>query len=112
MEDFKDRFNKAVEASGKTRAQISRETGITESMLSYYATGRTIPRRGKLMMICENIGASPGYLLFGEEAVSNASEEKLVEIYNQLDVKYQKDLINYGSYLVIKQEAEQNGTTD
>lgn len=111
MEEFKDRFNKAVEASGKTRAQISRETGITESMLSYYATGRTIPRRGKLMMICENIGASPGYLLFGEEAVSNASEETLMEIYNKLEVKYQKDLINYGSYLLIKQE-EENGKTD
>lgn len=111
MEDFKDRFNKAVEASGKTRAQISRETGITESMLSYYATGRTVPRRGKLMMICENIGASPGYLLFGEEAVTNASEEKMMEIYNQLDVKWQKDLINYGSYLLLKQE-EEHGKTD
>lgn len=111
MEDFKDRFNNAVEASGKTRAQISRETGITESMLSYYATGRTVPRRGKLMMICENIGASPGYLLFGEEAVTNASEEKMMEIYNQLDVKWQKDLINYGSYLLLKQE-EEHGKTD
>ena len=111
MEDFKDRFNKAVEASGKTRAQISRETGITESMLSYYATGRTVPRRGKLMMICENIGASPGYLLFGEEAVTNASEEKMMEIYNQLDVKWKKDLINYGSYLLLKQE-EEHGKTD
>ena len=28
MSEFKDRFNQAVAMSGKTRAQISRETGI------------------------------------------------------------------------------------
>lgn len=102
--EFKDRFNEAVLKSGKTRAELSRETGISESMLSYYANGRTVPRKGKLMLICQNLNVSPGWLLFGEEAVSYASEDMLIEVYRNLDNDRQKALLNYAKYLEIMEK--------
>lgn len=101
MEHFKDRFIQALERAGMTRAELSRKTGISESILSYYASGKATPRKGKLMLICNALNTSPGWLLFGEEAVSFATEDMLIEVYRNLDNDRQKALLNYAKYLEI-----------
>lgn len=104
--EFKDRFKDAVAAAGKTMAQLSRETGISESMLSYYANGRTTPRKGKLMVICNNLHVSPGWLLFGEEAIDIVNQDYLVDTYNKLNAESQRLLINYAKFLEMMQGEE------
>ena len=47
MSEFKERFNEAIEKSGKTRAQISRETGISQAQLHFYSTVKNLTRNKK-----------------------------------------------------------------
>ena len=96
---FKDRLQEALDAAGKTRAQLSRETGISESMLSHYAAGKYIPRNKKLVAISDALNVAPGWLLFGEEATGNDSAEFLVETYEDLTPENRKHLLHYAAFL-------------
>lgn len=96
---FKDRFQDALDAAGKNRAQLSRETGISESMLSHYAAGKYIPRNKKLVAISEALNVAPGWLLFGEEATGNDSADALIETYEILTPENKKHLLRYAAYL-------------
>lgn len=109
MEQFKDRFAQALIQANMTRAELSRKTGISESLLAHYASGKTTPRKLKLTLIADALHVSPGWLLFGEEAIDFVSQDVLIETYNRLDSEMQKRLVNYAKFLQLTQE-EENGT--
>lgn len=105
METFKDRFELALFQAKMTRADLSRKTGISESLLSHYASGKATPRRSKLKIIAKALGVSPGWLLLGEEGmVDYVTQEYIIHTYNKLNEDNQKRLIEYARILEIAQE--------
>ncbi len=107
--EFKDRFNQALEASGKTRAQVSRETGISEPMLHYYSKGETLPKYGKLLVLSQALNVSPSWLMYGEEFHYVANEQRILDIYLGLARKRQEQLISFGEYLLEEQKEAHDG---
>ncbi len=103
MSEFKDRFNQAVAMSGKTRAQISRETGITQSLLYYYSIGRNDPKQSYVQLLAKSLGVSVDWLVTGIEP---NSEALLVESYKRLPEDKQKDLLRYARYLEALEDKE------
>ena len=106
MEKFNDRLASALEQANMTRADLSRKTGISESLLAHYASGKTTPRRAKLILIANALRVSPAWLLLGEETISITSEDTIIEIYNTLNDEMKKRLINYAQFLEMTQENE------
>lgn len=107
--EFKDRFNQAVENSGKTRAQISRETGISEPLLHFYSKGETTPKYGKLLVLCKSLNVSPSWLMYGEEIQYVATEQRILDIYLGLARKRQEQLVSFGEYLLEEQKEAHDG---
>lgn len=107
--DFKDRFNQALEASGKTRAQISRETGISEPMLHYYSKGEVLPKYGKLTILCNALHVSPSWLMYGEDFNYVTTEQRILDIYLGLARKRQEQLVSFGEYLLEEQKEAHDG---
>ena len=104
MDKFKDRLAAALEQANMSRADLSRKTGISESLLSHYASGKTTPRRTKLILIASALHVSPAWLLLGDEPITIASEDVIMGIYSKLNEEMKKSLINYAQYLMITQE--------
>lgn len=105
MEQFKDRFNQALVLSGKTRAQLSRETGISEPLLHFYSTGRHEPKTTNIGLIAKALHVSEDWLITGRE---EKSQTILVEAYNRLSDSRKQELLRYARYL--EYEDRLNGT--
>lgn len=96
MSEFKERFNEAIEKSGKTRAQISRETGISQAQLHFYSTGRNEPKQNNISLLSRSLNVSVDWLVTGIEP---SSESLLVEAYKDLSEDKRRELLRYARYL-------------
>lgn len=63
--DFMNRFNHLIngERTGKTNAQLARETGISEGIICNYKFGKCLPRADYVYCICKAFGVSADWLL-------------------------------------------------
>ena len=62
------KFQALLAKSGKTSAQVSRETGIPQNVLSYWKSGRSQPKVDKLITLSKYFGVPLEYFLdIGEE---------------------------------------------
>lgn len=105
MDKFKERLAQALEQAGITRAELSRKTGISESLLAHYASGKATPRQTKLRIIAKALNVSPGWLLLGEEgAVDSFTQEYIISAYQKLNDENKRRLIDYVRLLEIAQE--------
>ena len=59
---FKERLAYAMEHSGKTKAQISRETGIAYTQMWSWLTGGAIPRIESIVKLADACGVTIEYL--------------------------------------------------
>lgn len=103
MEEFKDRFRSALIRSGKTRAQVSRETGISQPLLHLYYNGECDPKQTNIALLSKSLGVSVDWLVTGIEP---NSEALLVESYKRLPEEKQKDLLRYARYLEALEDKE------
>lgn len=63
-----EKFHELLVKTGKTSAQVSRETGIPQNVLSYWKSGRSKPKVDKLIIIARYFGVPlETFLDFGEE---------------------------------------------
>ena len=60
---FKERFNEALKASGKTQTQIARELNITKQCVNDYKKGKSVPSIETLYLLCKSLDVSSDYLL-------------------------------------------------
>lgn len=60
-------FAKLMKAKGCSAYQVSKDTGIAQSTLSDWKSGKSIPKADKIQNIADYFGVSAEYLMTGEE---------------------------------------------
>ena len=60
-------FAKMMKANGCTAYQVSKATGIAQSTLSDWKSGKSVPKADKLQKITDFFGVPVEYLMTGEE---------------------------------------------
>lgn len=60
-------FAKLMKAKGCSAYQVSKETGIAQSTLSDWKSGKSVPKADKIQKIADYFGVSADYLMTGEE---------------------------------------------
>ena len=60
---FKDIFVKILQEQNITAYKLSKDTGITQGMISYWKNGERIPSAENLVMLADYFGCSVDYLL-------------------------------------------------
>ena len=91
------RLKEAINASGKSQAQLSRETGIDKGSISHYISGRYEPKSKAIGKIASALGVSEMWLwgydvpmqrdtkTHSKDAINlTAVEEQLLELFRQI----------------------------
>lgn len=78
IEDFKTRFNKALEIRGKKPIDVVKATGISESAISQYRSGLTEPKRERLAKIADYLKVNPTWLLGLDVPMENKKEPRAI----------------------------------
>lgn len=60
---FKDIFKQLIQNSGLSSYQISKDTGISESLISHWKSGRQLPKYDSLNVLADYFNVSGDYLL-------------------------------------------------
>lgn len=68
-------FMKLLQLNGKTAYQVSKATGISQTTLSNWKKGRSIPKTDKIQLIADYFGVSLNYLLGNEEHKADKKDE-------------------------------------
>ena len=58
-----ENYERIIQAKGLTNYKVSKDTGITQSVLSTWKTKGTIPKADKLQILADYLGVSVDYLL-------------------------------------------------
>ena len=68
-------FAKLMKAKGCSAYQVSKATGIAQSTLSDWKSGKSIPKADKLQKIADYFGVSFEYLMTGKYLATNLAME-------------------------------------
>ena len=68
-----EKFNQLLAKTNKTAYQVSKDTGIAQSVLSDWKTGRSKPKLDKLLILANYFGVPVTYFVRATEA---AGEER------------------------------------
>lgn len=60
---FKDIFRQLLQDNSLSAYKISRDTGISEALISYWKSGKQLPRYDSLNLLCDYFNVSADYLL-------------------------------------------------
>lgn len=98
ISEFVHRLNEAMEAMGLNARALSKKSGVSESLISGYRTGRQEPKREKLMALATALNVDPVWLL-GEDVPMKKDvldlsfeEQELVILFRNTDSKT-KDMV-------------------
>lgn len=69
--EFQYRLQKAIAAKGITASELSRLSGVGKADISNYINGKYLAKQDKVLMMARALDVDPGWLLTGEEPVSN-----------------------------------------
>lgn len=70
---FKDIFRQLLQDNSVSAYKISRDTGISEALISYWKSGKQLPRYDSLNLLCDYFNVSADYLLGRTNEQSNTS---------------------------------------
>ena len=60
---FKDIFRELLQIHNITAYQMSKETGISEALISNWKSGRQLPKYDSINLLCDYFDVSADYLL-------------------------------------------------
>ncbi|MDO5397878.1 MAG: helix-turn-helix transcriptional regulator [bacterium] len=60
---FKDLFIQLLQNNNVTAYKLSKDTGITEGLISQWKSGRQLPKYDSLKILCDYFNVSADYLL-------------------------------------------------
>ncbi|HBF65574.1 MAG TPA: transcriptional regulator [Clostridium sp.] len=78
-------FERLLDKNGITAYRVSKDTGITQTLLSNWKTGKSVPNLQNLKKNSDYFGVTVDYLMTGEES-------ELKEFSPQLTAKDEKDI--------------------
>lgn len=110
MKDAKNLFvynlKRLLNARGETQADLARGLGKTESTVSDWAKGKTMPRAGSLQDIAEYFNVNISELT--AQPYSNEEDydkRRLNDIYDELNTDNRTDVINYAQSKLDEQQS-------
>ena len=68
---FKDLLVELIQNKGITAYKLSKDTGISEALISNWKTGRQLPKYDNIILLCDYFGVSADYLLERTEIPEN-----------------------------------------
>lgn len=90
--DFHTAFDSYMESHNISNYKMSKDTGISDSLISYWRSGKRKPTLENLIIISKYLGISIDNLINGNNCISkmsdiplNDDEEELINNYRKLD---------------------------
>ena len=91
--EFKNTFDSQMKRLGLSNYQLSKDTGISDSLIGYWRSGKRKPTLDNLIILAKYFNVTLDYLVFGGENTSimlgtdslSNDERELIETYNKLD---------------------------
>ena len=71
-----ERFEQLLQKRGVTPYKVSKETGVTQTSLSNWKSGRNTPSAKTLQKMADYFGVTVGYLMGTEEEEPNATDKE------------------------------------
>lgn len=105
IDDFKNRFNKAIAMKNIKPVELSEETGISKSTISHYMSGYTKPKSDKLYVLAKALEVNEawlmGYDVPMERNTTNETLSSVLNTYDERDIK--RDLESLRAKLINKE---------
>lgn len=101
IDKFSKRLNLALSKSGMSAAELSRKTGLSESIIASYRAGRYAPKQSRLYTIAQALGVTPGWLL-GYDSDSQNLDNAIADLMSQMTEEQKSQALDYIKYLVNK----------
>ena len=100
------RIEYLIEKSGKTKAQVFRESGVSRSIIDNLKKG-SLPTVDKLVKLSMYFGVPIEFFVGIPSTVADTSEDlkkQLDSIYNDMPYEKRMQVIEYAKFLLSKQE--------
>jgi transcriptional regulator with XRE-family HTH domain len=75
-EEFKIRLKKAMDAHNMKAVELCEKTGIPKGAVSYYLSGKSVPKADRLYLICKVLDVSEAWLLGYDVPMARSQEQK------------------------------------
>ena len=72
--EFQYRLQKCIAEKGITASELSRLSGVGKSDISNYINGVYVAKQDKCFLLAKALGVDPGWLMTGDEPVSDPAE--------------------------------------
>ena len=89
--ELKDRLREAMEIRGFRSVDLVETTGIPKVTISYYLSGKTVPRADKLFTLAQALNVSEAWLLGYDVSMTRTPESKKNDQLAKLIVKLRTD---------------------
>lgn len=86
-----DRLREALEIRGLRAIELVDKTGIPKVTISYYMTGKTVPRADKLYKIAQALNINEAWLLGYDVPMERTEESKKNDQLSELIVRMRQD---------------------
>lgn len=87
--EFKDRLKYAMELRGVLAADLSKKVDIPKSAMSYYISGRSVPKSDRIYLLAKVLDVSEAWLLGYdvqmERSVDQKSVDETVALFNRIE---------------------------
>lgn len=106
MTIFQTRLEEALRMADMTPAELSRKTGISPSVISYYRHGTNEPKSKQLYAIATALNVSPSWLM-GYDIPENGSEldSALSALWQSLNDSQKRQALDYIRFLAVSQKS-------
>lgn len=76
--EFGNRLRYALTKKGITASELSRLSGVGKSDISYYMSGRYVPKQDKCYLLANALDVDPGWLMTGVEQKREESKPVVI----------------------------------
>ncbi len=105
MSTFRIRFEEALAMNNLTPAELSRKTGLSPSVISYYRSGKYEPKSKQLYSLAQALNVSPSWLM-GYDLPENetALDSALSGLWTSLTEDQKRQALEYMRFLTTYQK--------
>lgn len=89
--ELKERLSEALEIRGLRAVDLVELTGIPKVTISYYLSGKTVPRSDKLYKLAQALNVSEAWLLGYDVAMARTDNQKKNDQLAELIVRLRTD---------------------
>ena len=91
---FAQIFNKVITEKKISAYKMSKDTGISDSLICYWKKGERMPNAENLIVISRYLGVSIDYLLTGNEPIPKSNIPNTIELSNLSLTENEEDILS------------------